>query len=487
MERRFGRDFGRIRIHTDPPAARASAALGAEAFTVGHHIAFAGAGFLPDTAQGKRLLAHELTHAVQQAGRSPHIALSPKKGRAAPAPGSLKLDGVLLGTDRNAKEVRVKREVGGTRGYDDRLQAIAVARLAQAEPAVVALGLDGKWHALEATAELAEIALGPNIPFVAVHTLPSRAGIDPSRQRVADLEAKLAKLDAMEQEWKTDPKFRQAVRGAKPPFPEAIQEEREKTLQELTLANGKRASLILGVRESEIQFIRTVSGRTPGKVNIVGSPAQGSSGGQHGPVGGQTGFEAGLASAFTIDLPKLDDPAGAQTTLFHEVQHLKDWEFTQEWIKRYQEETKRTFVKEAPGLAPFREWLDAQVKRRRLTSAEMELVIMQTQDASAYTEARANVRTFLAALQAGATDVATRALVAYAHALKPKSQGGGGQYASPAPRSQVQAALVVELKTAYRQMPKHMQQHYDAAVAAAKKEYPGAWISELDFAKRAGR
>jgi hypothetical protein len=32
-----------------------------------------------------------------------------------------------------------------------------------------------------------------------------------------------------------------------------------------------------------------------------------------------------------------------------------------------------------------------------------------------------------------------------------------------------------------------MKQQYDAAVAAAKKEYPGAWISELDFSKRAGR
>ena len=124
MERRFGHDFGRIRIHTDPPAARAAAALGAEAFTVGHHIAFGRARFLPDTAHGKRLVAHELTHTIQQAATSPHIALRPEKRRAAPAPRSSQFDGVLLGTDRNKQEVRVKREVGGTQGYDHRLQAM---------------------------------------------------------------------------------------------------------------------------------------------------------------------------------------------------------------------------------------------------------------------------------------------------------------------------------------------------------------------------
>ena len=297
------------------------------------------------------------------------------------------------------------------------------------------------------------------------------------------LRADLALFAEMEDAWRRAPKDhpdrQTAIRG--------LEEAQAKMSPQLSQTTQTSAALVLGVPESEIQLIGSLSGRTPGKVNIVGSPAQGSSGGQHGPVGGQIEFEAGLASAFTIDLPKLDDPAGAQTTLFHEVQHLKDWEFTQEWIKRYQGETRRTFVKGAPGRKPFQEWLEAQVKKGRLTSAEVELVIMQTDDASAYTEARANVRTFLAALQAGAADVAAKALVAYAHALKPKRQGGGGQYASPASGSQVQAALVMELKRAYRQMPKTMQQQYDAAVAAAKKEYPDAWISELDFSKRAGR
>ena len=98
-----------------------------------------------------------------------------------------------------------------------------------------------------------------------------------------------------------------------------------------------------------------------------------------------------------------------------------------------------------------------------------------------------NVRSFLADLQADAPDLATKALVGYAHALKPKKEGGGGQYASPAPGLNVQAALVKELRAAYSQMPENKKQQYDAAVAAAMKEYPSAWISELDFSKRAGR
>lgn len=499
MERRFGHDFGRIRIHTDPPAARASAAFGAEAFTVGHHIAFARGRFMPGAAHGRRLVAHELTHSIQQAATSPHIALSPEKERAAPAPGSLKFDGVLLGINRDKKEVRVRREVGGTQGYDGRLQAIAVARLAKAEPAAVVLGKDGKWHALETTAgfqvgrvsandpKASETVADGNVPFVEVHGLPSLTGIDQSRQKSDELKAKLVRLDALEQEWRSDPEFRKAVKGSDKPFLTAVQEERDKVNRELNQATQTRAGFVLGVPESEILLSGSLTGRTAGKVNVIGTPGKGSPGGAHNPLGGETGFQEGLASAFSIDLPELDNPARAQAVLFHEVQHLIDWEFAQEWVKNYTTETKRLFVKGAAGRKPFEDWLNAQVKAGRLTKADVELVLMETGDASAYTEAHANVRTFLAALQAGAPDVATEALVGYAYALKPKKEGGGGQYGSPAYGSQVQAALVVELKTAYKKMPKTMQKQYDDAVAAAKAKYPSAWISELEVSKRAGR
>lgn len=66
MEPRFGADFGRVRIHTGAAAAQQSAALNANAFTVGEHIYFGRDKFQPQSAGGQELIAHELTHTIQQ-------------------------------------------------------------------------------------------------------------------------------------------------------------------------------------------------------------------------------------------------------------------------------------------------------------------------------------------------------------------------------------------------------------------------------------
>lgn len=63
-EKRF--DLGDVRIHTDARAAEAARAVQARAWTVGNHIAFDRGAYAPHTAAGQRLLAHELTHVVQQ-------------------------------------------------------------------------------------------------------------------------------------------------------------------------------------------------------------------------------------------------------------------------------------------------------------------------------------------------------------------------------------------------------------------------------------
>lgn len=68
MESRFGEHFGDVRIHDDREAHGASRALGARAFTVGDDIAFARGRYQPATEAGRRLIAHELTHVVQQRG-----------------------------------------------------------------------------------------------------------------------------------------------------------------------------------------------------------------------------------------------------------------------------------------------------------------------------------------------------------------------------------------------------------------------------------
>jgi len=66
FEPRFGRDFGHVRIHSGAAAARSAAALDARAYTLGPHIVFGAGEYDPETNAGKRLLAHELVHTVQQ-------------------------------------------------------------------------------------------------------------------------------------------------------------------------------------------------------------------------------------------------------------------------------------------------------------------------------------------------------------------------------------------------------------------------------------
>jgi len=66
LEKRFGADFSAVRIHTGPQAASAARSLQARAFTLGHDVAFGRGEYRPETAAGRRLLAHELTHVLQQ-------------------------------------------------------------------------------------------------------------------------------------------------------------------------------------------------------------------------------------------------------------------------------------------------------------------------------------------------------------------------------------------------------------------------------------
>ena len=68
FESRFGHDFGAVRIHDDTQAARSASAINADAYTVGNHVAFGQGGYAPGSRDGLRLLAHELTHVVQQSG-----------------------------------------------------------------------------------------------------------------------------------------------------------------------------------------------------------------------------------------------------------------------------------------------------------------------------------------------------------------------------------------------------------------------------------
>ena len=68
MESGFGADFSDVRIHKDTNAVQMSEELNAHAFTHGSDIYFNQSQYKPETTEGKALLAHELTHTIQQKG-----------------------------------------------------------------------------------------------------------------------------------------------------------------------------------------------------------------------------------------------------------------------------------------------------------------------------------------------------------------------------------------------------------------------------------
>lgn len=72
FETRFGHDFGGVRVHADQAAGESAQAVHALAYTVGRDIVFGVGQYAPATETGRRLLAHELTHVVQQTGNDAH-------------------------------------------------------------------------------------------------------------------------------------------------------------------------------------------------------------------------------------------------------------------------------------------------------------------------------------------------------------------------------------------------------------------------------
>lgn len=77
MESRFGHDFSHVRLHTGREATQRAQQVEARAYTLGHDIAFAAGEYAPATRAGQRLLAHELTHVIQQEGAAPLVQRAP--------------------------------------------------------------------------------------------------------------------------------------------------------------------------------------------------------------------------------------------------------------------------------------------------------------------------------------------------------------------------------------------------------------------------
>lgn len=98
LEPRLGRDLGDVRIHADAATAAAAENVSARAYTIGRDIAFGRGRYAPDTDAGRRLLAHEVVHTIQQGGGGP---------AAAPAAASLDSVGNPLEHEADAVAERV--------------------------------------------------------------------------------------------------------------------------------------------------------------------------------------------------------------------------------------------------------------------------------------------------------------------------------------------------------------------------------------------
>lgn len=105
MEPRFGHDFSKVRVHTDARASEAARSVQARAYTIGSDIVFRSGAYAPGSTDGQRLLAHELTHVVQQQGAGG--ALGPQAQLEVSQPG----DAAELEAEAVASEIMVGRDV----------------------------------------------------------------------------------------------------------------------------------------------------------------------------------------------------------------------------------------------------------------------------------------------------------------------------------------------------------------------------------------
>lgn len=110
MESRFGHEFSQVRVRADAKAAESAGAINALAYTVGRDVVFGAGQYQPHTGEGRRLLAHELSHTIQQ-GAAPRHGNQPRlagvdlvRARPAKTPVIAKKDGATSGPSHKAND-----------------------------------------------------------------------------------------------------------------------------------------------------------------------------------------------------------------------------------------------------------------------------------------------------------------------------------------------------------------------------------------------
>ena len=117
MESRFNEDFSQVRVHTDVRAARSARTVNARAYTVGNNVVFGSQQFQPETTIGRYLLAHELTHVIQQSsatkmvGNEPHIIAENISEQEANWAAQVVSDGREFHVEENNMGLSIQRQV----------------------------------------------------------------------------------------------------------------------------------------------------------------------------------------------------------------------------------------------------------------------------------------------------------------------------------------------------------------------------------------
>lgn len=119
MEERLGHDFSDVRVHTGTQADESARSINAIAYTVGSDVVFGSGHYAPDTVSGQRVLAHELTHVVQQ--------------RSGPVDGTPAAGGIRLSDPSDRFEQAAERTAAEVTSAPVPVQPTAVQREAEEE------------------------------------------------------------------------------------------------------------------------------------------------------------------------------------------------------------------------------------------------------------------------------------------------------------------------------------------------------------------
>jgi hypothetical protein len=133
MEPRFGHDFSQVRVHKDGLVAESAGMVNALAYTLGNHIVFG--EYTPDTLAGRRLMAHELTHVIQQSNQT--VTLQPKpvlgptgdvfEQAADKNAGQINTSGPIQMANPGSAPVSIQRQTAATEAPDLRQRRLTAA------------------------------------------------------------------------------------------------------------------------------------------------------------------------------------------------------------------------------------------------------------------------------------------------------------------------------------------------------------------------